>query len=125
MKKCNCENCVCLVEGNNGEWICDEVNKPIEEVKHCPEGIKEELKMIVCPNCGFNPQDEPYCIETHCPKCGYMFGKAPTRIKELYDNMLDHISELVSGTDLVDTLRAIGFTDEEIVAEGFEIEEEN
>lgn len=46
------------------------------------------------------------------------------RIKELYDNMLNHISELVSGADLVDTLHAIGFTDEEIKAEGFEIEEE-
>ena len=44
------------------------------------------------------------------------------RIKELYDNMLNHISELVSASDLVDTLRAIGFTDEEILAEGFEIE---
>jgi hypothetical protein len=46
------------------------------------------------------------------------------RIKELYDSMLNHISELVSGADLVDTLHAIGFTDEEIKAEGFEIEEE-
>ena len=43
------------------------------------------------------------------------------RVKELYDNMLNHISELVGGSDLVDTLRAIGFTDEEILAEGFEI----
>lgn len=78
--------------------------------------------MIVCPNCGFNPQEEPYCMElTHCPKCGYVFGQSPTRIKELYDNMLDHISELVDGSDLVDTLRAIGFTDEEIAEEGFEI----
>ena len=32
MKRCNCADCVCLVEGNNGEWICDEVNKPVEEV---------------------------------------------------------------------------------------------
>lgn len=39
------------------------------------------------------------------------------RMKELYDNMLFHISELVSGVDLVYTLRAIGFTDEEIEAE--------
>lgn len=44
MKKCTCENCVCLVEGNKGEWVCDEVNKPIEEVTHCPEGIEEELE---------------------------------------------------------------------------------
>lgn len=25
----------------------------------------------LCPNCGCNPQDEPYCMEaTHCPQCG-------------------------------------------------------
>lgn len=41
------------------------------------------------------------------------------RKTELYYNMLDHISELVSGNDLVDTLRAIGFTDKEIAEEGF------
>lgn len=58
---------------------------------------------------------------THCPICGHIFGMSSQRIKELYDNMLDHISELVSGSDLVDTLHAIGFTDEEIIYEGFEI----
>ena len=78
----------------------------------------------ICPNCGFNPANEPYCMEaTHCPKCGYIFGSLP-RIIELYNNMLDYISELVSSCDLVDALRAIGFTDEEIIAEGFEIEGE-
>lgn len=25
----------------------------------------------ICPNCGCNPQDKPYCMEpTHCPNCG-------------------------------------------------------
>ena len=33
------------------------------------------------------------------------------RIKELYNNMLYHIGNLVGGNDLVNTLRAIGFTD--------------
>ena len=47
------------------------------------------------------------------------------RTQELYNNMLNHISELVSGSDLMDTLHAIGFTDEEIIAEGFEIENED
>lgn len=37
MKKCDCANCICLVEGNNGEWICDEVGKPIEKIENCPE----------------------------------------------------------------------------------------
>jgi hypothetical protein len=46
------------------------------------------------------------------------------RIKELYNNMLFHICELVDGNDLVDTLRTIGFTDEEITYEGIYIEEE-
>jgi predicted Zn-ribbon and HTH transcriptional regulator len=28
----------------------------------------------ICPHCGCNPHDEPYCMEpTHCPKCGYVF----------------------------------------------------
>lgn len=44
------------------------------------------------------------------------------RIKELYDNMLNHISELVSGDDLILTLRCIGFTDAEIAGEGFDLD---
>ena len=47
------------------------------------------------------------------------------RIFELYCNMLNHISELVSGSDLVDTLHAIGFTDEEIKTEGFGVDEDD
>ena len=79
--------------------------------------------MNICLNCGCDPTKEPYAMEaTHCPMCGEMF---PSRMQQLYDSMLNHISELVSGSDLVDTLHAIGFTDEEIIAEGFEIEEEN
>ena len=28
----------------------------------------------ICPECGCNPQDEPYCMEAnHCPACGYVF----------------------------------------------------
>lgn len=28
----------------------------------------------ICPNCGCNPQNEPYCmVATHCPMCGYLF----------------------------------------------------
>ena len=36
------------------------------------------------------------------------------RLMELFDNMLFHITELVSNSDLIDTLHCIGFTDEEI-----------
>lgn len=79
----------------------------------------------ICPNCGCNPTKEPYAMNaTHCPMCGDVFNEmSHERMTELYCNMINHISELVSGSDLVDTLRAIGFTDEEIIAEGFEIEE--
>jgi hypothetical protein len=79
----------------------------------------------ICNNCGCDPTKEPYAMEaTHCPKCGHTFDMSPKRMQELYDNMLNHISELVSNSDLIDTLHAIGFTDEEILAEGFKIEEE-
>lgn len=28
-------------------------------------------KKVLCPNCGCNPEAEPYCMEpTHCPICG-------------------------------------------------------
>lgn len=82
--------------------------------------------MNICHNCGCDPTKEPYAMEaTHCPMCGHTKSMSSKRIKELYDNMLDHISELVSGSDLVDTLHAIGFTDEEIIFEGFEIESDD
>lgn len=36
--------------------------------------IRECIEGIYCPNCGCNPQDEPYCmVPTHCPQCGYIF----------------------------------------------------
>ena len=37
MKREDCADCVCLVEGNAGEWLCDECQKVIEEVEKCPE----------------------------------------------------------------------------------------
>ena len=31
----------------------------------------ENNEKILCPNCGCDPQEEPYCMEpTHCPLCG-------------------------------------------------------
>lgn len=90
--------------------------------------ISEEQDMNKkCHNCGCNPFDEPYRMDaTHCSMCGSTFEGAEmtySRMQELYNNMLNHITELVSGSDRVDTLRAIGFSDEEIAAEGFTIEE--
>ena len=39
-----CQDCICLVEGDNGEWVCDELNQEVEQVKDCPEGL--ELKKV-------------------------------------------------------------------------------
>lgn len=87
--------------------------------------MKISMNYEICTNCGCHPTKEPYAMEaTHCPKCGHNFGMPSKRTRELYYNMLDYISELVSKSDLVDTLHAIGFTDEEIIAEGFKIEED-
>lgn len=41
MTKEQCRDCVCLVSENNGEWFCDECNKPCVEVKRCPETGEE------------------------------------------------------------------------------------
>lgn len=35
--KCKCADCFCLVEGEHGEWFCDEHEKPCEEVETCCE----------------------------------------------------------------------------------------
>ena len=71
----------------------------------------------ICPNCGCNPQDEPYCmVATHCPQCGYGFntnlnGMTDERRSELLSNMLEYLSNY--GIDLSDA----GITDK---AEGVE-----
>jgi hypothetical protein len=39
-----CRDCICLVAGRNGEWICDEAERPCSEVEHCPEGLGEVEK---------------------------------------------------------------------------------
>ena len=40
MNRKDCKDCVCLVEGDNGEWICDECQQEVEKVTICPEGVK-------------------------------------------------------------------------------------
>lgn len=39
MNKDRCRDCAALVE-INGEWVCDEQNKPVDEVECCPEGLE-------------------------------------------------------------------------------------
>lgn len=35
--KCKCADCACLVEGDNGEWVCDTQSKPCAEITECGE----------------------------------------------------------------------------------------
>jgi len=37
MKKSDCKNCACLVEGEDGEWICEQLNEYIGTIQTCPE----------------------------------------------------------------------------------------
>jgi len=36
MEREECRHCICLV-GNHGEWICDELDREISDIKECPE----------------------------------------------------------------------------------------
>ena len=40
-----CTDCFFLVEGDNGEWICDETQKEVETMDYCPETTE------TCCNC--------------------------------------------------------------------------
>lgn len=40
MNKETCRDCACLMD-NNGEWFCDELQKPIDKVKWCMEQYDE------------------------------------------------------------------------------------
>ena len=37
MEKWVCQDCVCLVEGINKDWFCDQWGKPIDAIKECGE----------------------------------------------------------------------------------------
>ncbi len=39
-----CQDCVCLVGGDNGEWICDQFEAECEDIEDCPEWEKSEEK---------------------------------------------------------------------------------
>lgn len=59
MRKEFCQDCVCLVEGPNGEWICDEKGMEIGEFNHCPENFVPSAE-----NGDYgpsNPWDAPGC----------------------------------------------------------------
>jgi hypothetical protein len=46
MNNKHCQNCVALVEGPQGEWICDEKQKPISEIEICPETTDKDKYVI-------------------------------------------------------------------------------
>ena len=52
-------------------------------------------------------------------------GMSPDRRLELYDRMLDYITEVAGKSERVNVLRQIGFTDPEIYEEGFDPREGN
>lgn len=39
LKRMRCQNCVSLTE-HAGIWYCDEMQKPVEEIECCPEGVE-------------------------------------------------------------------------------------
>lgn len=45
-----CSDCFCLVEGDNGEWICDDCEKEIHEIEVCPNS--DEPEDSICVLCG-------------------------------------------------------------------------
>ena len=32
-----CSSCICLVVGNEGQWVCDEKQLPCMAISNCPE----------------------------------------------------------------------------------------
>ena len=42
MLKENCRNCAALIDGDDGEGICDETQKNVERLECCPEVNKNE-----------------------------------------------------------------------------------
>jgi len=48
MRREDCSNCACLVEGNGGAWVCDELEVVVEEVNVCPEGIENTECISIC-----------------------------------------------------------------------------
>lgn len=46
MSRNQCSECLGLVAGFNGTWICGECSKPCAEIKHCPASgeVVENIK---------------------------------------------------------------------------------
>lgn len=74
-----CAHCICLVEGEEGEWICDELEVSIEDVEECPN---EDPDKIGCKECDWTGLVFDYAQsvrnwqieESPCPKCNQKEG---------------------------------------------------
>lgn len=83
-----------------------------------------EIINYICPNCGCNPQEEPYCmIATHCPMCGYIFTTnnggvymTTERKQELLNNMKEYLVNYSSDINLEE----IGASEETEINEAFD-----
>ena len=79
-------------------------------------------RLMLCDECMHRDEALGCDYNSHTDTCRFNRGEITVkRRKELYANMLNHLTEMVSGCDLRDTLHAIGFTDSEIEIEGIEI----
>ena len=43
MNREQCEECICLVSGFNGAWVCDECGISCEKLTRCPETGEQAL----------------------------------------------------------------------------------
>ena len=83
-------------------------------------------KIINCPNCGCNPQNEPYCmVATHCPKCGYIFKANYNDLteglimnKERKEELLNNMKEYLENYGDID-FNSIGVTEETDLQEAY------
>lgn len=82
-------------------------------------------RLMICSECRDCESNVIGCdYNSHTDTCHFNKGEfSEKRRRELFDKMLDHLSELVKERDLRDTLHGIGFTDAEIAFAGVEIEE--
>ena len=58
-----CSNCFALVEGDDGEWVCDECEKNCEDIMKCPEGLTSkkytvQLRTVMTVNVEVDADDD-------------------------------------------------------------------
>lgn len=77
MTKAFCTDCVCLVEGDKGQWICDVTEKEISDMDYCPEieakcrnciYLGERNDMTYC-NCGDSPEYDSSVTDNDSCEC--------------------------------------------------------